>query len=38
MMSEFLQWTLTGGQKQSAALGYAALPEQVAKQVLESSG
>jgi phosphate transport system substrate-binding protein len=38
LMSQFLQWTLTIGQKQSAALGYAALPEQVAKQALESAG
>jgi phosphate transport system substrate-binding protein len=38
LMSQFLRWTLTVGQKQSAALGYAALPEQVAKQALESAG
>jgi phosphate transport system substrate-binding protein len=37
LMAKFLQWTLTVGQKQCAALGYAALPEQVAKQALESA-
>jgi phosphate transport system substrate-binding protein len=36
LMTQFLRWTLTVGQKQSAALGYAALPEEVAKQALES--
>jgi phosphate transport system substrate-binding protein len=38
LMSQFLQWTLTVGQKESAALGYAALPGPVAKQALESAG
>jgi phosphate transport system substrate-binding protein len=37
LMTQFLQWTLTSGQKQSAALGYAALPEEVAKQALASA-
>jgi phosphate transport system substrate-binding protein len=37
LMTQFLRWTLTVGQKQSAALGYAALPEDVAKQALESA-
>jgi phosphate transport system substrate-binding protein len=36
LMTQFLRWTLTLGQKQSAALGYAALPEEVARQALES--
>jgi phosphate transport system substrate-binding protein len=38
LMMQFLRWTLTVGQKQSAALGYAALPEDVAKEALESAG
>jgi phosphate transport system substrate-binding protein len=37
LMAEFLRWMLTAGQKQSAALGYAALPEEVAKQALQSA-
>jgi phosphate transport system substrate-binding protein len=37
LMTQFLHWTLTLGQKQSAALGYAALPEEVARQALESA-
>ena len=36
LMTRFLLWTLTFGQKQSAALGYAALPDDVAKQAIES--
>jgi phosphate transport system substrate-binding protein len=36
LMAQFLRWMLTDGQKQSAALGYAALPEEVAKQALQS--
>ena len=35
-MMDFLRWALTFGQKQSASLGYAALPDAVAKQALES--
>jgi phosphate transport system substrate-binding protein len=38
LMAEFLRWSLTSGQKQSAALGYAALPEEVAKQALQTAG
>ena len=37
-MMDFLRWTLTFGQKESASLGYAALPDAVAKQALESIG
>jgi len=37
-MTDFLRWALTFGQKESASLGYAALPEAVAKQALESVG
>jgi phosphate transport system substrate-binding protein len=37
LMTRFLLWTLTFGQKQSAALGYAALPDDVAKQAIESA-
>jgi len=37
-MMDFLRWTLTFGQKQCASLGYAALPDAVAKQALESVG
>jgi phosphate transport system substrate-binding protein len=37
-MMDFLRWTLTFGQKESASLGYAALPGAVAKQALESVG
>jgi len=35
-MNQFLRWTLTGGQKQSASLGYVALPDAVAKQAMQS--
>lgn len=38
IMMDFLRWALTFGQKESASLGYAALPEAVAKQALESVG
>jgi phosphate transport system substrate-binding protein len=38
LMAEFLRWSLTSGQKQSAALGYAALPDEVAKQALQIAG
>jgi phosphate transport system substrate-binding protein len=38
LMTQFLRWALTFGQKQSASLGYAALPEEVAKQALETIG
>jgi phosphate transport system substrate-binding protein len=38
LMTRFLLWTLTSGQKQSAALGYAALPDDVTKQAIESVG
>ena len=34
-MEQFLHWVLTSGQKQSAALGYAALPDEIAKRALE---
>ncbi len=37
-MRDFLRWTLTFGQKESASLGYAALPDTVAKQALASVG
>jgi len=37
-MMEFLRWALTFGQKESAGLGYAALPDAVARQALESVG
>ena len=37
-MVDFLRWMLTFGQKESASLGYAALPDAVAKQALESIG
>ncbi|HEY3836800.1 MAG TPA: phosphate ABC transporter substrate-binding protein PstS [Bryobacteraceae bacterium] len=36
LMSAFLYWMLTSGQKQSAALGYAALPDEVAKRALNA--
>ncbi len=35
---DFLRWTLTFGQKESASLGYAALPDAVARQALASLG
>ncbi len=38
LMEAFLRWSLTSGQKQSAALGYAALPDEVAKQALQAAG
>ena len=34
-MAQFLHWVLTSGQKQSAALGYAALPDEIAKRALD---
>ena len=37
-MTDFLRWTLTFGQKESAGLGYASLPDAVAKLALESVG
>jgi phosphate transport system substrate-binding protein len=37
-MIAFLRWALTSGQKQSASLGYAALPDAVAHQAIESLG
>jgi len=37
-MTRFLRWALTAGQKQCAALGYAPLPEPVAKRALDSLG
>ena len=37
-MALFLRWALTSGQKQSAALGYASLPEEVAKRALDAVG
>ncbi len=37
-MIAFLRWALTSGQKQSASLGYAALPAAVAQQAIESIG
>jgi phosphate transport system substrate-binding protein len=37
-MVAFLRWTLTSGQKQSASLGYAALPDAVAQQAVDSLG
>jgi phosphate transport system substrate-binding protein len=37
-MMDFLRWMLTFGQKESAGLGYAALPDALAKQALESIG
>lgn len=37
-MTQFLRWALTSGQKQSAALGYAALPDEIAKHALEAVG
>jgi len=37
-MMSFLRWTLTFGQRESASLGYAALPDAVAKQALDSVG
>jgi phosphate transport system substrate-binding protein len=36
-MIQFLRWALTSGQKQCAALGYAALPEEIAKRALEAT-
>jgi len=36
-MGQFLRWALTSGQKQSAALGYAALPDEIAKRALETA-
>jgi phosphate transport system substrate-binding protein len=38
LMSAFLNWMLTSGQKQSAALGYAALPDEWAKRALDAVG
>jgi phosphate transport system substrate-binding protein len=38
VMLEFLRWALTSGQKQSAALGYAPLPNDVARQALDALG
>ena len=38
LMNEFLQWALTSGQKQSASLGYVALPDAVASEALQLSG
>ncbi len=35
-MKSFLRWMLTSGQKQCASLGYAALPEDIAKKELEA--
>jgi phosphate transport system substrate-binding protein len=37
-MTQFLRWALTSGQKQCAALGYAALPDEIAKRALEAAG
>ncbi len=37
-MTNFLRWMLTFGQKESASLGYAALPEVLATQALEIVG
>jgi phosphate transport system substrate-binding protein len=37
-MTGFLRWALTSGQKQSAGLGYAALPDSVAKRALDALG
>jgi len=36
LLSAFLQWALTVGQRQSAALGYAALPDGIAMRALEA--
>ncbi len=36
-MGLFVRWALTSGQKQSAALGYAALPDEIAKRALEAA-
>jgi phosphate transport system substrate-binding protein len=38
LMGSFLDWALTSGQKQSAALGYVALPDEVAKRALDALG
>jgi phosphate transport system substrate-binding protein len=38
LMTEFVRWALTSGQKQSASLGYVALPDAVAKQALAIIG
>jgi phosphate transport system substrate-binding protein len=38
IMIEFLRWALTSGQKQSASLGYVALPDPLVQQALESAG
>jgi phosphate transport system substrate-binding protein len=38
VMASFLDWALTSGQKQSAALGYAALPEATARRALDAVG
>lgn len=35
-MRELLRWILTSGQRQSAALGYASLPAEVAAQILKT--
>lgn len=35
-MLELLRWVLTSGQRQSAALGYASLPTEVAAQILKT--
>lgn len=37
-MTDFLRWALTFGQKECASLGYAALPDVVARQALEIVG
>ncbi len=36
VLTELLRWMLTSGQKKCSALGYAPLPEEVAKRALES--
>jgi len=36
IMNTFLRWILASGQKQSASLGFVALPDTVAKQAMES--
>ena len=38
LLAQFLRWALTSGQKQSAALGYASLPDEVAKRALDAVG
>ena len=36
LLTELFRWALTSGQRKCSALGYAPLPEQIAKQALES--